>query len=138
MPTQAQLNIDISSIELIRSGNETGLLGHFWQSYFPNGQALPEVIHGELGGWMHGIQAMYTSESALRKAMLAITMSTVGSNDISGSSEWMKEAGRGLYGNALQDAMVMLRNPQKRQGNELLAVVRLFSLFEVRLLCMMS
>ncbi|PCH05675.1 Hypothetical protein PENO1_021080 [Penicillium occitanis (nom. inval.)] len=62
--------------------------------------------------------------------MLAITMSAVGSNDESGGSEWMKEAGRGLYGNALQDAAVMLRNPQKRQGDELLAIVRLFSFFE--------
>jgi hypothetical protein len=85
---------------------------------------------------MHGIQAIYTSESTLRKAMLAMTMSTVGSNDESGGSEWMKEAGRALYGNALHDAVVMLRNPLKRQGNELLAVVRLFSLFEVRILCM--
>lgn len=83
---------------------------------------------------MHGIQAIYTSESTLKKAMLAITLSTVASSDKTGGSEWMKEAGRGLYGNALQDAVVMLRSPQKRQGNELLSVVRLFSLFEVCLL----
>lgn len=130
-PCQSQLYLDTSSSELIRSGNENSLLGQFWQSYFPNGEALPEVIHGELVGWMHGIQTMYTSGSTLQKAMLAITMSTVGSNDKSGGSEWMKEAGRALYGNALQDAAVMLRNPQKRQGNELLAIVRLFSFFEV-------
>lgn len=87
---------------------------------------------------MHGIQAIYTSENTLRKAMLAITMTTVGSNDKFGDSKWLKEAGRGLYGNALQDAVVMLRNPQKRQGNELLAVVRLFSFFEVCILCTMA
>jgi hypothetical protein len=130
-PSQCKSYLDTYSSELIRSGNEAGLLGQFWQSYFPNGEALPEAIHGELVGWMHGIQAIYTSESTLGKAMLAITMSAVGSNDESGGSEWMKEAGRGLYGNALQDAAVMLRNPQKRQGDELLAIVRLFSFFEV-------
>ena len=96
--TQCQINLDTSSSELIRSGHEAGLLGQFWQSYFPNGEALPEVIHGELVGWMHGIQAIYISQSTLRKVMLAITMLTVGSNDKSGGSEWMKKAGRGLYG----------------------------------------
>lgn len=140
-PSQCKSYLNTCSRELIRSGNETGLLGQFWQSYFPNGEPLPEVMHGELVGWMHCIQAIYTSESTLRKAMLAITMSAVGSNDKSGGSEWMKEAGRGLYGNALQDAAVMLRNPQKRQGDELLAIVRLFSFFEVfghKILCTTS
>lgn len=67
--------------------------------------------------------------------MLALSLSTLGINNKPSASERMKETGFGLYGNALRDAVAMLRNPQKRQANELLAVVRLLNLFEVYTPC---
>lgn len=65
----------------------------------------------------------------MRKAILTMALSTVGRQDESCGS--MREGGRRLYGDALKDVSVMLRMPRKRQENELLVTVRLFSLFEV-------
>jgi hypothetical protein len=81
---------------------------------------------------MYGIQHIYTNEDSLRKALLALSLLTVGRQNV--SSNWMKEAGCKLYGNALQDMTAMLRTPCKRQENGILATVRVLSLFEVRII----
>ncbi|KAH8703605.1 hypothetical protein BGW36DRAFT_423160 [Talaromyces proteolyticus] len=122
------LHVDFSN-KIARSAHETKILEQFWQSYFPNGEALPiDVAHSVLGGLMQNIQDLYGTEIVLRKVILALSLSTLARQDA--SLAWMKEEGRRLYGDAMQGAVVTLRVPQKRQENGLLAAVQLFSLFE--------
>ncbi|KAL5044884.1 hypothetical protein BDW71DRAFT_184976 [Aspergillus fruticulosus] len=59
----------------------------FWRIYLPNGKALSvELTQIALGKWIGAIHDLRGSESAQRKALLAISLSAVGKQENIGTS----------------------------------------------------
>lgn len=115
---------------LARSAYEDKYLGMFWESYLPGSRALSaESVRSTLGGWTNTIQDLYLTENVLRKALLAISLGTVGRRY---GEKWMTEQALVLYVAALQDMSTALTVPSKAKGDALLTASKLFSLYEVR------
>lgn len=129
IPCQTNLEVVVSQ-KLMRSAHENNVLGLFWNSYFPNGKKLPAGgALSTLGGLMQLVLDVYTADDLLRKTVIAFSLSTIGmQEDPSGS---MREEGRRLYGDALKDAARILQNPRRREGDNFLLSIRIFSLYEV-------
>lgn len=119
--------------DLIRSSHETQCIDRFWRTYYPDGEAVPEAIgESSLGAWTGGVRILYPSNVVLRKALLAMALTTLGTQD---GVPWMKNQGFQLYTAALADASSILRKPSGAGDNDaFLAAIRMFSLYEVRLI----
>lgn len=114
----------------MRSAHEANVLGLFWTSYFPNGQKIPAGgTLRTLGGLMHLVLDGYTADDLLRKTMVAFSLSAISMQE--DPSGWMREEGRRLYGDALKDAAGMLQNTRRREEDNFLIAIRMFSLYEV-------
>ncbi|RDW81730.1 Zn(II)2Cys6 transcription factor [Aspergillus mulundensis] len=113
---------------LARSAYQARYMDLFWRIYLPNGEALSvEVTQIALGKWIDAILDLNGSEPALRKALLAMSLATVGKQE---NNRYLKEEGRRLYTSSLQGMAVALKDPRRATSDAILTAVRLSSFFE--------
>ena len=114
---------------LARTAYEDRYLGMYWEVYLPGGRAVSGEAVFELEGWSNTIQVLYPRDGLLRKALLAMSMRTLGRLN---GEIWMQEEGLNFYIAALQDMSVALSVPSKtRRADALLTASKLFSHYEV-------
>ncbi|KAL4902563.1 hypothetical protein BDW74DRAFT_180668 [Aspergillus multicolor] len=113
---------------LARSAYQARYIELFWRIYLPNGKALSiEVTQIALGKWIDAIHDLHDSEPALKKALLAMSLATVGKQE---NNRYLKEEGRRLYTSSLQSMAVALKDPRRATSDATWTAVRLSSFFE--------
>lgn len=108
------------------------ITGLYWKAYLPNGKSLSTEVD-TVGAWIDSIQSLESHVSVIRKALLALSLATLGRVE---RREWMTKEGQRLYGDVLSDTLTLIPAQQDSQrcGNrtlELVTTVRLLSFFEV-------
>ncbi|KAM0629561.1 hypothetical protein ACHAPW_006792 [Verticillium nonalfalfae] len=73
--------------DLARSAYEVKYLDLFWRAYLPSGKAFTPYASGySIGGWTAVSRDLFHTDSALRKALLAMCLGTLGRE---GGEPWM-------------------------------------------------
>lgn len=108
------------------------ITGLYWKTYLPNGQRLPPGV-SVVKGWIESIQSLEQQVEVIHKALLALSLATVGRFE---AQDWMTKEGQRLYGHALSDTSTLIngRGDNRISGKrslELITTVRLLSFFEV-------
>lgn len=71
------------------SAYEDRVLGLFWSSYLPNGQALSsETVQDTLAGWTNAVRELYPTDDILKKTVLAMCLTSNGRHE---GQKWMVE-----------------------------------------------
>lgn len=115
---------------LARSVYQVKYLELFWGVHLPRGWTTSsQVARLTLGGgWFDTVQRLCLSDPVLKKAALAMSLSTLGRRE---DDRHMREEGLRLYVNSLRESAVALAAPHWREREDaLLAAARLFSLHE--------
>ncbi|KAL5001591.1 hypothetical protein BDV10DRAFT_182156 [Aspergillus recurvatus] len=114
--------------ELARSAYQARYMDLFWRIYLPNGKALSlELTQVALGKWIDAIHDLHGSENALRKALLAMSLSAVGKQE---DDRHLKKEGRRLYTSSLKSLAVALKDAKRVNSDAILTAVRLLSFYE--------
>lgn len=116
---------------LDRFALEHGLESLFWESYLPNSRFFPlfDITLRNLGGSISVIRDFPSQERGpLHTAFGAMALRAVA--DKEGTPPWMMQQATTLHLSALNQVRVSLSSRSKN-SLELLAAVRLFSLYEV-------
>lgn len=124
-PRQAGL---APSSPLSCEGTKAGIIGQFWDSYFPNSTTFPRGLFAfTFGGSLDAIQTHTAQSPALAKQMLAVALATA--NRSPTGEPWMMRESRRLYTDALRMAAqdIFAKGPDLEQQ---LVATRLFSLYE--------
>jgi hypothetical protein len=115
--------------QLARTACEDKFLGLFWESYLPNGRAFAAgSMRATLGGYNDTISALYPDDNVLKKAILAMCMTTIGKQQ---GDKWMSDTGLGLYVGAMHDMSSTLERQARVKPDVVLGAARIFSLYEV-------
>lgn len=115
-----------------RSAYHEQYLGLFWQSYLPAGKAVSAESNKYVPGlWMNQLHGMsrQDNESAVRRILLAISLTSIGRRD---NTPWMVENGIQLYGSSLASLAQKLKDHASLADNNTYVASRLLSLYEVR------
>ncbi|KAL8899370.1 MAG: hypothetical protein Q9207_006239, partial [Kuettlingeria erythrocarpa] len=117
--------------DLSRTAFETKSLSLFWGLYFPaNEQVVPQSrkIGINFCNWTVAVRNLDLGDSALRPALLALSLARIGeSNDDRAVSEQAIK----LYGTALKEMNLALRDQARVQTDELLAAGKLMAAYEI-------
>jgi hypothetical protein len=117
-------------ISLARSAYEEKYIGLFWDIYLPNGQEFTKLsLRYPVGTWVHAAQALYQSDPALHKVLLALCFGTISWRK---DQVWMAQESLRFYVSSLRDLNAGLRNPTRRKSDALMLATRMLSLYEVR------
>ncbi|RXG50452.1 hypothetical protein VDGE_04829 [Verticillium dahliae] len=115
--------------DLARSAYEVKYLDLFWRAYLPSGKAFTPYASGySIGGWTAVARDLFHTDGALRKALLAMCLGTLGRN---GGEPWMVKEGLRSYTLALGQMTIGLRSPEKRSSDAFLVASRLMGLYEI-------
>ncbi|RNJ54870.1 hypothetical protein D7B24_009335 [Verticillium nonalfalfae] len=115
--------------DLARSAYEVKYLDLFWRAYLPSGKAFTPYASGySIGGWTAVSRDLFHTDSALRKALLAMCLGTLGRE---GGEPWMVREGLRSYTQALGEMTIGLRSPEKRSSDAFLVASRLMGLYEL-------
>ncbi|EGY23391.1 C6 zinc finger domain-containing protein [Verticillium dahliae VdLs.17] len=115
--------------DLARSAYEVKYLDLFWRAYLPSGKAFTPYASGySIGGWTAVARDLFHTDGALRKALLAMCLGTLGRN---GGEPWMVKEGLRSYTLALGQMTIGLRSPEKRSSDAFLVASRLMGLYEL-------
>ncbi|KAH8670100.1 hypothetical protein BGZ60DRAFT_375305 [Tricladium varicosporioides] len=115
---------------LSHSAYEDKYIGLYWDTYLPSRQLLSRCKDSDricLGGWTTTVQDLYVTSPVLRKALLALCLSTISRRD---GQQWMAEEGLKFYVSALQGMSGALKVPANAKNDALLLANKLFSLYE--------
>jgi hypothetical protein len=120
---------------LALSAFEINHLAEFWQTYLPGvgGQSAASPPQEGLLGitrWISSVQQLYVSDLSLKKALLAMSLSTVGKQT---GQKWMVEEGLRQQIGAVNLMKKAVKAPTPPQSEAVLATARLISLFVVSL-----
>lgn len=114
---------------LARSAYELKYLGLFWDLYLPRGPLSSDMSRRYLcGSWSSVARDLYLDDVALRKALLAMCLGTVGRHE---GRRWMAEEGLKAYVAALSETTAALNDPERRNSVAILASSRALGLYEV-------
>ncbi|EEY23486.1 conserved hypothetical protein [Verticillium alfalfae VaMs.102] len=114
--------------DLARSAYEVKYLDLFWRAYLPSGKAFTPYASGySIGGWTAVARDLFHTDGALRKALLAMCLGTLGRE---GGEPWMVREGLRSYTQALGEMTIGLRSPEKRSSDAFLVASRLMGLYE--------
>ncbi|KAK2800324.1 hypothetical protein FQN51_006232 [Onygenales sp. PD_10] len=120
---------------LARTAYQDKYISLFWTAYTPGSQHIsPPTLRNSLGSWTNAIQDLYLTDDVLRKALLAISLTTIGRGR--DGQKWMAEQGLEMYTGALKDMSATLavggrgRVWGKGRADALLTASKLFSLYE--------
>ncbi|KAK2811677.1 hypothetical protein FQN50_002023 [Emmonsiellopsis sp. PD_5] len=120
---------------LARTAYQDKYISLFWTAYTPGTQHIsPPTLRNSLGSWTNAIHDLYLTDDVLRKALLAISLTTIGRGR--DGEKWMVEQGLELYTGALKDMSATLavggrgRVWGKGKADALLTASKIFSLYE--------
>lgn len=116
---------------LARSAYQERYLGLFWDFYLPNGRSFPvESAQFNTGFWMNELHRLFhrREETAIRRILLAISLSSVGRRD---QKPWMVENGIKLYGSCLNTLAEQIKQNIPQVDSNALATSRLLSVYEL-------
>jgi hypothetical protein len=101
----------------------------FWEAYFPCGQPIPSsASRSYTCSWTDTAQKLYADDDALRHALWANCLLTIGRHH---GTLWMLKEAQELYGRALAGVRRQLGTPGGARRDSLIATVKLLSMFEV-------
>ncbi|CAH0002139.1 unnamed protein product [Clonostachys byssicola] len=101
----------------------------FWEMYLPDSRNFtPEARQYSIAGWALLAQKWVHYDGALKLALGAISLNTIGQELGKG---WMIHEGRKLYGAALQGMASSVKNLHRKNQNAIIMTSRILSLFEV-------
>lgn len=117
--------------DLNRAAFEAKSLSLFWDLYLPKFQSSPRksrclsLCYRNL---TEVVPDLDMNDAVLRPALLALCLARIGesSKDPSLTQEGMR-----MYGRALHQMQIALRNPRRIQSDELIAACKLLSIHEV-------
>ncbi|KAK2791235.1 hypothetical protein FQN53_006076 [Emmonsiellopsis sp. PD_33] len=90
-----------------RTAYQDKYISLFWTAYTPGSQHIsPPTLRNSLGSWTNAIQDLYLTDDVLRKALLAISLTTIGRGR--DGQKWMVEQGLEMYTGALKDMSATL------------------------------
>ncbi|KAL8647505.1 MAG: hypothetical protein Q9210_005518 [Variospora velana] len=117
--------------DLSRTAFETQSLSFFWDLYFPaNERTVPRSrkVGINFSNWTLAVRKLDLNDSALRPALLALCLARIGesNNDRPVSEQSIK-----LYGTALKEMNLALRDSVRVQTDELLAAGKLMAGYEM-------
>lgn len=102
----------------------------FWEMYLPDSRNFtPEARQYSIAGWALLAQKWVHYDGALKLALGAISLNTIGQEL---GKKWMIQEGRKLYGAALQGMASSVQNLHRKNQNAIIMTSRILSLFEVR------
>jgi hypothetical protein len=113
---------------LARSAREDLYLGHYWAAYHPS------LCYGgasscfSTSGWTGVVRSLYNSESALRYAMFALSLSTVA---VQHGDAHLRVRGLQAYATAVQKLGCAFAQPGRLMGDGMLAAIRLMAFYEI-------
>lgn len=111
---------------LLKSAYTEKTLDAFLQMYIPRGDV--RATNAESKELVDLLPLLTIREEALQMAVLAIGTAALGQYS---HDDDLKRKGRSLYGKALSETAVALRNPARAKSEALLVVPRLMALFEI-------
>lgn len=106
-------------------------MGLFWDYYLPDGRMFPDSCSRYIGGsWLNDVHRLFHDENelALRKVLLALSLTTVGLKD---DKPWMVENGIKLYGSGLATLALEIETRNGQVGEGALATSKILSIYEV-------
>jgi hypothetical protein len=113
------------------AASEAGLIGAFFDAYYPNRRCGPATteLQRTLGGSIILLQDYAPTDPVLRQALLATALRTLGRRPE--APAWLEKRGMAEYSSALQEMGAALQSPKRRQSLDILGAVRTFSIHEV-------
>ncbi|KAL8762847.1 MAG: hypothetical protein Q9184_001233 [Pyrenodesmia sp. 2 TL-2023] len=117
--------------DLSRTAFKIKSISLFWDLYFPaNERVVPKsrIVAINFCNWTVAVRKLDLSDSALRPALLALSLAQIGqsNNDRAVSEQAVK-----LYGTALKEMSLALRDQARVQTDELLAAGKAMAGYEV-------
>ncbi|KAM7185206.1 hypothetical protein V8F33_012549 [Rhypophila sp. PSN 637] len=118
--------------DLTRAAYEVRYLELFWDAYMPLKSNLGEREHVTYvnPAWADAANNLYPVDEALRTALLALGLRTIGRRD---GHQWMVNEGVDAYVRSLRHVSRQLRQPKGWKADSLLATSKVLGLYE--LLC---
>lgn len=114
--------------DLSRTAFEVKSFSLFWDLYLPEARFLPSDSGSSTAAeWAKVVQDLSPEHNVLRSALLAVSVSRIGRSN---EDSYMIGKGMELYGKALFQVNRALRDPNRAQGDGLLAACRLLSFYE--------
>ncbi|KAF6801033.1 hypothetical protein CSOJ01_12035 [Colletotrichum sojae] len=114
---------------LARSAYEEKYLGLFWNVWFPAGQLSADLApRYPVSSWISSARDLYRHDSALRRTLLAMCLSTLGRREE--RPELMAD-GFKLYVQALSDVNASLRHPKRFRSDAVMVASRGLGLYEL-------
>ncbi|KAK0615154.1 hypothetical protein B0T17DRAFT_619960 [Bombardia bombarda] len=113
---------------LARAAYEDRYIAMFWDAYIPLGRDIEPYQAFVNPSWPKVAQNLYPYHAVLRKAVLALGLSTIGRRD---RQQWMVHEGLAFYACALKDMLGELRRPERWRSDALLASSEILSLYEI-------
>lgn len=117
--------------DLSRTAFEIKSVSLFWDLYFPaNEQVVPKwrKIGIDFCNWTVAVRRLDLSDSALKAALLALSLARIGESN---KDRAVSEQAIKVYGTALKEMNLALRDQARVQTNELLAAGKLMAGYEV-------
>jgi hypothetical protein len=113
---------------LTRLAYEVRYLELFWDTYLPLNKDLNQQMTYVNPSWVDAANELYPSDGALRAALLALGLATLGRRD---GQQWMMEEGLSGYVRSLRQMSEQLRKPYGWKSDALLAASKALGLYEV-------
>jgi len=114
---------------LARAAYDVRYFELFWGAYMPMKGNLQEHITYINPSWTDAANELYSANEALRTALLALGLGTIGRRD---GQRWMIKEGRVAYVRSLGHMSRQLRGAQEWKSDSLLAASKVLGLYEVR------
>ncbi|KAL8843347.1 MAG: hypothetical protein Q9170_000205 [Blastenia crenularia] len=117
--------------DLSRTAFEVKSMSLFWDLYFPGNESIAprsRKVGIHFSNWTLAVRRLDLNDSALRPALLALSLARIGEshNDRSVSQQAIE-----LYGTALKEMGLALRDPTRVQSDEILATGKLMAGYEM-------
>lgn len=114
---------------LARPEDERRCIDLFWEAYFPSGRPIPtSAFRSYTCTWTETARKSYKEDDSLRYALWANCLLLTGRRH---GTVWMLREGSKLYGQALTYLRRSLQRAHGARKDELIATVKLLSMFEV-------
>lgn len=122
-------NLPSLPLSLAQSAFEDNIVGNFWSSYLPNGEAPSSpVFQYSTYGWTAVAQELYKESPLIRVAVLAGAIGLTGQQQ---HLEHLVQQSRQLYGWVLTGVNGALREPGNQDTHIIQTALRLLGFYEV-------
>lgn len=108
---------------LSRTASEEKYISLYWDSFLPKCQDRSASRE-----WTRSSQSLFRTEPALRSAILAVSLGTLGEKE---NCRWMREEGLKAYGRALLEETVALSSPSRVKSDAVLLATKFMNTYEM-------